>query len=379
MISRGVFFQRLSRAFSREIYLRRPLQIFLDERLPDPLVLPASLRIAAAAVQALERPMEHAYEPLVLRDGLGECGTAATVSVDGDLRLVDVYVLLRAQAHLLGVAQAAMLQSEKLASLGQLAAGVAHEINNPLAFVINNLAVLTRDSQALADALALFRRAGDTLATYAPEVHAELADLDERIDLAYTAQNLPELAGRSREGLRRIQEIVKDLREFARLDIGEETDVDLAAGISSTANIIAGRAKAADVAIDLELHPVAAVPGNPGKLNQVIMNLLANAVDACGSGGRVVVRTRQATERVFVEVQDTGRGIDPVIADRIFDPFFTTKPIGSGTGLGLTISYGIIRDHGGEIDFESRPDHGTTFRVSLPLRSKRAPGVAPNG
>jgi signal transduction histidine kinase len=369
MISRGLFFQRLSRAFSREIYLRRALQIFLDERLPSPLVLPANRRIAEAAVQALDRPMEHAYEPIVLQGDEGEgCGHP---------RLIDVYVLLRAQAHLLGVAHAAMLQSEKLASVGQLAAGVAHEINNPLAFVSNNLAVLARDARALAEAGTLFRRGLGTLASHDPKLHAELTELDERIDLAYTAGNLPELADRSREGLRRIQEIVRDLREFARLDIGEETDVDLAAGISSTANILAGRAKAAEVDIELEVGPVPTVPGNPGKLNQVLMNLMANAVDACAAGGRVVVRTRRSGQCVLVEVEDNGKGIDPLIADRIFDPFFTTKPIGGGTGMGLTISYGIVRDHGGAITFESAPGRGSTFCVSLPVegRARTATGA----
>jgi signal transduction histidine kinase len=366
MLSRGVFFQRLSRPYSREIYLNRPIQILLDDHLPIPLVLAADTRIADAAVHALDRPTEHAYEPVVVRTSTTAVGPATAAPAD-DLRLIDVYVLLRAQAQLLGVAQAAMLQSEKLASLGQLAAGVAHEINNPLAFVSNNLAVLQRDARELAGALALCLRAGPVLTDHAPDLWAELSDLDERIDLRYTAENLPDLANRSREGLRRIQEIVKDLREFARLDIGEETDVDLNSGVTSTANIIAGRAKAADVRIELDLAPVPAVPGNPGKINQVVMNLLANAVEACHAGGRVTARTRCADHAVRIEVEDTGDGIDPAIANRLFDPFFTTKPPGHGTGLGLTISYGIVRDHGGAIDFVTRPGKGSIFRVLLPL------------
>ena len=356
MISRGLFFQRLSRPFSREIFLNRPLTVFLDERLPDPLVLSGSFRIAQAAVLALDRPMEHAYEPVVVRNSTGR------------LCVIDIYVLLRAQAHLLALAQAAMVQSEKLASLGQLAAGMAHEINNPLAFVINDLAVIQRDAQALAEGLAIYRQFDEAIAKLDPDQHARLTEIDGRIDLSYTSGNLPEIAARSREGLRRIQVIVRDLREFARLDIGGETDVDLNTAIASTANIIAGRARSAEVTIDLQLLPVPTVPGNPTKINQVILNLLANAVDACHSGGRVTVRTCQVNSAVSIEVEDTGDGIDPAIADRIFDPFFTTKPPGHGTGLGLTISYGVVRDHVGVIDFVTRPGEGTIFRVLLPLQ-----------
>jgi signal transduction histidine kinase len=215
--------------------------------------------------------------------------------------------------------------------------------------------------------MALYRQADAMLAQNDPKLFAQISAIDHRVDLQYTASNLPDLAARSREGARRIQEIVKDLRQFARLDLGEETDVDRNAAISSTANIIAGRAKAADVTIDLQLGQVPTLPGNPGKINQVIMNLLANAVDACTSRGHVTVRSRRVRDAVSVEVEDTGVGIDPAIANRIFDPFFTTKPPGHGTGLGLTISYGIIRDHAGLIDFTTRPGKGTTFRVLLPI------------
>jgi signal transduction histidine kinase len=356
MISRGLFFQRLSRPYSRDVYLNRPLRVFLDWTLPEPLIVAPTCRIASAAALALDRPMEHAYEPLVVR------GAA------GDVRVIDVYVLLRAQSHLLALAQAAMLQSEKLASIGQLAAGVAHEVNNPLAFVSNNVAVIQRDAAALAEALALYRRAEGAIAQLEPELHAQLRRLDERLDLIYTASNLPELAARSREGLRRIQGIVRDLREFARADIGDETDIDLNDAITSTANIIAGRAKAGDIAIDLQLLKVPMVPGNPSRINQVIMNLLANAVDACHPHGHVTVRSRAEAEAVALEVEDTGDGIDPSIANRIYDPFFTTKPPGKGTGLGLTISYGVVRDHSGLIDFVTERGKGTTFRVLLPRR-----------
>lgn len=355
MISRGAFFQRLSRPFSREVYLNRPLRIFLDEPLPRPLCLPANHAIGAAAVLALDRAIEHAYEPLVV------------IGTDGNPRLLDVYVLLRAQAHLLGVAQAAMLQNEKLASLGQLAAGMAHEINNPLAFVSNDLAVIERDARALATAIVLFRQCEPAIATLSPELSTQICELHDRVDLTYTAENLPALAKRSREGLRRIADIIRDLREFARLDLGDESEVDLNGTIASTANMLAGRAAAADVTIDLKLAPVPAIPGNPGKISQLILNLMNNAVDACQRRGQVRVRSTRVQEAASIEIEDNGKGIDPAIANRVFDPFFTTKPPGHGTGLGLTVSYAVVREHRGLIDFVTCPGKGTTFRVLLPL------------
>ena len=355
VISRTMFFQRLSRRYSREIYLTRPIQVFLDDRLPPPLCLNSSERIGAAAVFALDRPPAEAYEPVVV------------LYADHRIGLLDVYVLLRAQAHLLAMAQVAMVQNEKLASLGQLAAGVAHEINNPLAFVSNNLSVLQRDAKALIEALAEYRKAGDAIREFEPQLYDRITELDDRVDLDYTAANLPDIVNRSKDGLRRIQQIVKDLREFARLDMGDVTEVDVNEGLASTANILLGRAKGAEVRVELDLHDVPLLSANAGKLNQVFMNLLANAVDASRAGGVVTVRTRHAHNLVIVEVEDTGGGIDPAIQQKIFDPFFTTKPPGHGTGLGLSISYGIVRDHGGTIDVQSNPGEGSLFRVTLPV------------
>jgi signal transduction histidine kinase len=365
MISRHVFFQRLSKQYSREIYLNRPIRILMDAQLPPPLCMPASRRISEAAAPALDRPHDQAYEPVVVR------------AADESVRLLDVYVLVRAQAHLLMMAHSAMLQSEKLASIGQLAAGVAHEINNPLAFATNNLSVLRRDAKVLAESVALYRSAHALIAVADPALSERLTDLDDRVDLAYTASNLPDLVDRAHEGLRRIQNIVKDLREFARADLGDWTDVDVNEGVASTANIIRGRANGAAVALDLDLRPVSFVHGNPGKLNQVVMNLLANAIDASRAGGRVWARTRSTPAGVVIEIQDEGAGIPPDVLERIFDPFFTTKPPGQGTGLGLSITYGIVRDHHGSIDVQSTPGRGTCVRVALPVNSTAATAAEP--
>jgi PAS domain S-box-containing protein len=265
-------------------------------------------------------------------------------------------------------AQSQLVQAEKLAALGQLVAGVAHEINNPLSYVSNNVAVLQRDVAALRDLLELYRGVEPVLAERRPDLHARLRDLADSIDLQYTLDNLGPLMTRSRDGLKRIQQIVKDLRDFARLDESDLHDVDLNAGIESTINIIRSRAKKQQVELTLQLSPLPPVLCYPAKINQVVLNLVANAIDACEPGGKVTVRTEVVEKAVAIHVVDTGRGIPANIRARVFDPFFTTKPPGQGTGLGLSISYRIVEDHGGTIDFESAPGQGTHFVVTLPLK-----------
>jgi PAS domain S-box-containing protein len=264
--------------------------------------------------------------------------------------------------------QSQLVQNEKLASLGQMVAGVAHEINNPLSFVANNVAVLQRDLKALGQLLEMYRQADDSITEKQPELSAEIKDLAERVDLAYTLPNLQELLTRSREGLRRIQQIVKDLRDFARLDEADLHEVDLNDGIQSTANIVLGLAKKKRVKVEMDLQPLPTVSCYPAKLNQVVMNLIANAIQASHEGGTVTVRSRRnGDDTILIEVADQGTGIPQRIRDRIFDPFFTTKPPGEGTGLGLSISYGIVQDHGGRIDVQSEEGKGSTFTITLPV------------
>lgn len=267
----------------------------------------------------------------------------------------------------LKTAQSALVQTEKLAGLGQMVAGVAHEINNPLSFVNNNVAVLQRDVKALKDLLLLYRQAEEIIGANNEELAGWIREMEEHIDLPYTLNNLEELLTRSRDGLRRIQQIVRDLRDFARLDESDLLEIDLNEGIESTVNIIRGRAKKKQIQLEMDLRPLPKVTCYPAKINQVVMNLLANAIDACNDHGRVKVHTEPVDGKVLIEVEDNGSGIDPANLDRIFDPFFTTKPPGEGTGLGLSISYGIVQDHGGSIDLESAPGKGTTFKIQLPL------------
>jgi two-component system, NtrC family, sensor kinase len=264
-------------------------------------------------------------------------------------------------------AQSRMLQQAKMASLGQTVAGVAHEINNPLAFVTNNLAVLKREFSSLHDVLCLYQQAGQTLAEYEHVLHARIAELAEEVDLPYVLENLDGLMDRSRGGLRRIQKIVEGLRDFAHLEEADFQEADINAGVRSTVDLMRTLAEGQHVALETVLAPIPRQNCYPAKLNLVIQSLISNAIDASPPGSVVVVTTRLVGQEVEVEVADAGSGIPDEIRDRVFDPFFTTKPIGKGTGLGLSISYGIIKDHGGSIDFESSPGRGTRFTFRLPM------------
>jgi two-component system, NtrC family, sensor kinase len=278
-------------------------------------------------------------------------------------------------------AQSRMVETAKLAGLGQMVAGVAHEINNPLSFVSNNVAVLQRDLSELRDLIVMYRSADPLLAQAQPELASRIRNFVDEIDLEYTLSNLDGLLNRTRDGLMRIQQIVKDLRLFARLDASDLNEVDLNAGVESTLNIIAGHAKKKNVTIHLERGDLPSLLCYPAKINQVIMNLVGNAIDASPEFGTVRVRTRTEGEMLLVDVIDQGPGISPEIRDRIFEPFFTTKPVGIGTGLGLSISYGIVQDHGGSIEVQLEPEAGTRFTVRLPRHmtlkgaASRAPGV----
>lgn len=266
----------------------------------------------------------------------------------------------------LATTQEQLLQSEKLASIGQLAAGVAHEINNPVGYVHANLGTLEK---YLVDLFAILD--GDAAAVAElPDGHPvrmRLAAERQARELDYLRQDVPDLLRESREGLARVRKIVQDLREFSHPDEGLMAWADLHQGLDSTLNIVYNELKyKAEVVKDYgELPPVQC---NLSQLNQVFMNLLVNAAHAIEGRGTITLHTGvRAPGQVFVEIRDTGCGIPPAIQKRIFDPFFTTKPVGKGTGLGLSLSYGIVQRHHGVIELESHPGQGSTFRVCLPV------------
>ena len=282
-------------------------------------------------------------------------------------RIIQLEQTLARQNQELRETQAALIQSEKLASLGQLAAGMAHEINNPLAYVMNNLAVLRRDMQAAMEVLNTYRKGCENLANLAQDLVAEAGRMEEAIDLPYIQENFGRDFEASLQGLQRVRDIVGNLRDFARLDEADFKAVDLNVALTSTVEIARYELRQKNLQVDTQFQTLPLVQCHPSKLNQVFLNLLMNAVQASPSGGEITLRTRALSdEMVEVEVEDQGHGISTEHIPRLFEPFFTTKPVGQGMGLGLSVSYGIIRDHGGTIEVDSTPDHGTRFRVRIP-------------
>lgn len=283
------------------------------------------------------------------------------------------------QAHeALKNAQSRLVQTEKLASLGQLVAGVAHEINNPLAFVGNNVAVLERDLRDLIGLIELYRQGEEDMGRSRPDLLEQITELDDRIDLSYSLENLPRLIDRTREGIRRIERIVKELRLFARVDEGDWNEVDLNPGIESSINMVKGYARKRGVKIVMDLGALPTIRCRAARIHQVVVNLLTNAIDACDEeGGEVTVHTETEPEAlgVRIDISDNGCGIDEAVRERIFDPFFTTKPIGQGTGLGLSISYGIVHEHDGRIEVQPAPIKGSCFTVHLPVEPRPKPPV----
>ena len=267
-----------------------------------------------------------------------------------------------AQAH------SQLLQSEKLASIGQLAAGVAHEINNPVGFVNANLGTLQRYVADLLTALAAYER---TEAELIAESRATLAALKREIDIDYLRTDIPALLSESVEGLQRVKRIVQGLKDFSHVDKAEKQWANLESNLDTTINIVWNELKY-KAELKREFGAIPELECIPSQLNQVFMNLLMNAAQSIEGHGHITVRTGHDDTSVWVEVEDTGQGIRPEHRDRIFDPFFTTKPVGTGTGLGLSISYGIVRKQGGRIEVRSEVGQGSTFRVVLPKGAEEA-------
>ncbi|AKS06135.1 ATPase [Pseudomonas trivialis] len=264
-----------------------------------------------------------------------------------------------------------LVQSEKLASLGQLAAGVAHEINNPVGFISSNLSTLDGYFNQLQQILDAYQRAEALIA--APEQRDQLKALRTDLELEFLKEDIPILIKESKEGIGRVVQIVKDLKNFSRVDNDQTWQfANLQQGIDSTLNIVASELKyKADVVKNYSTLPE--IECLASQLNQVVMNLVINAAQAMGpERGTITISNGVEGENIWLEVADNGCGIAPDAVQKIFDPFFTTKPVGEGTGLGLSLSYGIVKKHRGDISVSSELGKGTKFRVVLPIRQTAA-------
>lgn len=250
-----------------------------------------------------------------------------------------------------------LLQSEKMAAIGQLAAGVAHEINNPVGYVYSNL-------QSLGSYLTDLFRLTDAVDT--AESLEDLQQIRKSIDYDFLRGDLEDLLAESREGIERVKIIIAAMKDFSHTEEEEFRYADLHRGIETTLNVVNNELKyTAEVVRDFgDLPEVECIIS---QLNQVIMNLLVNAAHAIEESGTITIRTRGDGDFVALDIEDTGKGIEEAYLNRIFDPFFTTKPVGEGTGLGLSLSFNIIEKHHGQISATSTPGRGTTFHIRLPV------------
>jgi PAS domain S-box-containing protein len=267
-----------------------------------------------------------------------------------------------------------LLQSEKLASIGQLAAGVAHEINNPVGYINSNVGSLKKYVTELFRMLEAYEAAEQHIAD--EDALKGIRELKQQLDLSFLKEDINDLMTESQEGVERVKEIVQDLKDFSHVDEGEWQWSDLHKGLESTLNIVRNEIKyKADVIKEYGQLPE--VECLQSQLNQVFMNLLVNAAHAIEDYGTITLSTGLTNnDWVWVKVRDTGKGITPEELNRIFDPFFTTKPVGKGTGLGLSLSYSIVEKHGGRIEVDSEPGEGSVFTVHLPVAQSAQEAVS---
>ena len=300
--------------------------------------------------------------------GLGEKVAQRTTELaEENRKAVEARAQLEKAMAQLQETQISLIQTEKLASLGMLVAGVAHEINNPLSFILNNLSVIERDYRAIMDILLKYRRLRQDGDFERPELQ-HIGEMEEELDVDYLEKSVDRIFSSTLNGLNRVKAIVVDLKDFSRLEEQEAEELDVEQALNTTLELVGYHLVSAGIDIVREYGMVPLVQCSPGRLNQVFLNLIMNAIQAMPNGGTIVLHTSMEDRKVIIKIVDTGCGIAAEHMPKIFDPFFTTKQQGHGTGLGLSVSYGIVREHEGAIDVESEPGKGATVTISLPLR-----------
>ncbi|MEG4963302.1 MULTISPECIES: ATP-binding protein [unclassified Microcoleus] len=428
MISRRRFFEHMSRPYSLELFSQQPLFILYRFTKTDMLVLDRETSIMTAVRQSLERSPELIHEPIV-------------VQVEPETyKLLDVHQLLlsqlqihelstvamresqaqlRHQAQQLELAllelqrtQTQLIQTEKMSSLGQLVAGVAHEINNPIGFIYSNLHHAKEYTEGLMRMLDIYRQ-------HCPEFIPEIAAEAEKIELDYLVEDLPKVLNSMQQGAERVRDIVLSLRNFCRLDEAQMKQVNIHEGINNTIMLLQSQLKGKSgqeaIAIHKEYSDLPLVHCYPGQLNQVFMNILVNAIYALVESNKdekvdkqshnnspgdrkqsctnsqsslsnstrllpaIWIRTELIEKKkVIIKISDNGPGMTEDVRKRLFDPFFTTKPVGQGTGLGLSISYEIVvNQHGGELKCFSEPGKGAEFAIEIPLQQSPPAQILP--
>jgi signal transduction histidine kinase len=260
-------------------------------------------------------------------------------------------------------AQEQLLQSGKMAAVGQLAAGVAHEINNPIGFVSSNLGSLSNYVEQMLGLLAAYEQASPALPA---AQRATIEAMPAHAELAYIREDLPDLLQECKDGLGRVKRIVNDLRDFTHVDTAAWRQADLNQALEAALNVVRNELKY-KAEIIKEFAPLPPVQCIAAQLGQVFVNLLVNAAQAIAERGTITLRTGTQQDSVWIEIRDSGVGMSTETQTRIFEPFYTTKPVGQGTGLGLSISWEIVARHHGSLEVQSQPGQGTCFRMTLPI------------
>lgn len=265
--------------------------------------------------------------------------------------------------------QAMMVHSEKMRSLGQLVAGITHEINNPINFIHGNMIHLKNYTNALIEILETYESFENDLPE---EKRNEIKQIKKKLELNFIKEDLPSLIQSCYEGTERTKNIILDLKNFSRLGEMVINNIDLPKEIETTLNILHNKIKNTVEIVKEYEENIPKVEGYGGQLNQVLMNILDNACYAINDSGKIYIRLQKTEKDVIIEIEDTGCGMNKEQSDKIFDPFYTTKPVGEGTGLGMSISYKVIQNHNGKITVDSEEGKGTKFRIELPFKMNKS-------
>ncbi|MGM3306821.1 ATP-binding protein [Anabaena sp. WFMT] len=392
MISRRLFFEQMSHPYGLGLFAGRPIEYLYNFLKPEISVLPEDVLIMEATQIALERSSKNVYEPILVTDQSCQYG------------VLDFHQLLLASSHIQALtltrlqkekerARAAhagfrdlqhnytrLLQNEKMIALGQMVAGIAHEINNPMNFIYGNLNYASEYVQDLIKILQCYQQ---------EQSYSDVVSQVKKqgIEIEFIMEDLPKLLSSMKVGATRINEIVLSLRNFSRLDQAEIKLVDIHEGIENTLTILQHNLKAKpdrpEISVIKEYGKLPLVECYAGQMNQVFMNIIANAIDALSESYKVSNGSDKNTQKdikifirsevtddnqIMISIADNGLGIPEGIQKRLFDPFFTTKPVGKGTGLGLSISHQIVVEkHGGQLYCVSNPGKGSEFIIKIPI------------
>jgi two-component system NtrC family sensor kinase len=259
--------------------------------------------------------------------------------------------------------QSALVQSAKMISLGQIVAGVAHELNNPVAFIYSNMHHLSGYIEKIKKVIAEYQALKSILPE---EKRSEIEKVEKQLDIGFIVNDMSDLTQSCLDGANRTKEIVLGLRTFSRMDESSYRPSDLHEGLRSTLRLLSAELKNR-ITVHQELGEIPKVECALSQINQVFMNLISNSIQAIDGKGEIWLRTLQKGSEVVIEIEDTGSGMTPEVVNQVFVPFFTTKKVGEGTGLGLSIAYGLIQKHHGRIEVESELGRGTLFRIILPI------------